>query len=151
MGECAYINQSGDILHYMVALWNYWTSLLTSEAASHLLKMTSIWKLVIARPAIDWLSVIRMSDLSHKIGWIFFRVAVVSIQLYRCTTYWIKLDGNCTRMLQAILNNPGGNISQNSSCSIMNQRSWRISKLDETLPEEQGRTHKRRSPMDSFT
>ena len=40
----------------------------------------------------------------------FFRAAVVSIQLYECTTWALtkrmekKLDGNCTRMLRAILN-----------------------------------------------
>ena len=40
----------------------------------------------------------------------FFQAAVVSILLYRCTTWTLtkrlekKLDGNCTRMLRAILN-----------------------------------------------
>ena len=41
---------------------------------------------------------------------VFFQVAVVSILLYGCTTWMLtkrmerKLDGNCTRMLEAVLN-----------------------------------------------
>ena len=59
--------------------------------------------------AIDRLSVIRKSDLLDKIKRCFFQAAVVSILLYRCTTWTLtkrmerKLDSNCTRMLQAVL------------------------------------------------
>ena len=59
---------------------------------------------------IDRISVIRKSDLSDEIKCIFFRVAVVLILLYGCTTWTLtkrmekKHDGNCTRMLRAILN-----------------------------------------------
>ena len=54
--------------------------------------------------------VIWKSDLTDKMKRNFFLAAVVSIQLYGCTTWtltkWLekKLDGNYTRMLYAILN-----------------------------------------------
>ena len=60
--------------------------------------------------AIDRLSIIWKSDLTDKMKCNFFQAAVVSILLYGCTTWtltkWLKkkLDGNYTRMLQAILN-----------------------------------------------
>ena len=60
--------------------------------------------------AIDRLSVIWKSDLSDKIKRNFFQAVVVSILLYGCTIWMLtkriekKLDGNCTRMLWAILN-----------------------------------------------
>ena len=60
--------------------------------------------------AIDKLSVIWKSDLTHKMKRSFFQAAVVSILLYGCTTWTLtkrlerKLDGNYTRMLWAILN-----------------------------------------------
>ena len=60
--------------------------------------------------AIDRLSIIWKSDLTDKMKRSFFQAAVVSIQLYRCTTWTLtkrlekKLDGNYTRMLRAILN-----------------------------------------------
>ena len=59
----------------------------------------------------DRLSVIEKSELTDEIKRsFFFQAAVVSILLYRCTTYTLtkrmekKLDGNYTRMLWAILN-----------------------------------------------
>ena len=51
------------------------------------------------------------SDLTDKMKRSFFQAAVVSILQNRCTTWTLtkrfekKLDGNYTRMLQAILNN----------------------------------------------
>ena len=60
--------------------------------------------------AINRLSIIQKSDLSDKMKRSFFQAAVVSIQLYGCTTWTLtkrlekKLDGNYTRMLRAILN-----------------------------------------------
>ena len=60
--------------------------------------------------AIDKLSIIWKADLTNKIKRCFFQAAVVSILLYRCTTWTLtkrlekKLDGNYTRMLRAILN-----------------------------------------------
>ena len=50
------------------------------------------------------------SNLTDKMKRSFFQAAVVSILLYRCTTWTLtkrlekKLDGNCTKMLRAILN-----------------------------------------------
>ena len=60
--------------------------------------------------AIDRLSVIWKWELTNKMKCSFFQAAVVSILLYGCTTWtltkWMekKLDGNYTRMLQAIVN-----------------------------------------------
>ena len=60
--------------------------------------------------AIDRLLVVWKSDLTNKMKRSFFQAVVVSIMLYGCTTWTRtkhmekKLDGNYTRMLQAILN-----------------------------------------------
>ena len=60
--------------------------------------------------AIDRLSIICKSDMTDKMKCSFFQAAVVSILLYRCTTWTLtkrlekKLDGNYTLTLQAILN-----------------------------------------------
>ena len=64
----------------------------------------------LAWTAIHSLSVIWKSDLTDKIKRSFFQAAVLSIQLYGCTTWMLtkrmekKLDGNYTRILRAILN-----------------------------------------------
>ena len=66
--------------------------------------------LAIAWIANDSLSVVWKSDLTDKMKRSFFQSAVVSILLYRCTSWMLtkrrekKLDGNYARMLQAILN-----------------------------------------------
>ena len=63
-----------------------------------------------ASTALDRLSIIWKSDLTDKMKRSFFLAAVVSILLYRYTTWTLtkrlkkKLDGNYTRMLRAILN-----------------------------------------------
>ena len=60
--------------------------------------------------AIDWLFVIWKLNLTDKIKHNFFQAMVVLILLYGCTTWPLtkcmgkKLDGNYTRMLQALLN-----------------------------------------------
>ena len=60
--------------------------------------------------AINRLSVIWKSDLTDKMKCSFFQAAIVSILLYGCSTWTLtkrmkkKLDGNCKRMLRAILN-----------------------------------------------
>ena len=57
-----------------------------------------------------WLAKIWKSELTDKMKHRFFQTAVVSILLYGFTTWTLtkcmdkKLDGNYTRMLQAILN-----------------------------------------------
>ena len=67
-------------------------------------RLTKAWT------AIDRLSIIWKSDLTDKMKCSFFQAAVVSILLYRCTTWTLtkrlekKLDGNYMRMLRAILN-----------------------------------------------
>ena len=67
-------------------------------------------RLTKALTAIDRLSIIWKSDLTDKMKRSFFQAAVVSILLYRCTTWMLtkrlkkKLEGNYTRMLRAILN-----------------------------------------------
>ena len=63
----------------------------------------------LAKTGNDRLSVIWNSDLTDKMKRSFFNAAIVSILLYGCTTWTLtkrmekKLDGNYTRMLQAIL------------------------------------------------
>ena len=60
--------------------------------------------------AINRLSIIWKSDLTDKMKRSFCQAAVISILVYGCTTRMLtkrlekKLDGNYTRMLQAILN-----------------------------------------------
>ena len=67
-------------------------------------RLTKVWT------SINRLSVIWKSDLTGKMKRSFFQAAIVSILLYRCTTWTLtkrlekKLDGNYTRMLRAILN-----------------------------------------------
>ena len=61
---------------------------------------------------IDKLLVIWKSNNSDKIKSNFFQAVVVSILLYGCTVWMLtmrikkKLDVNCTRMIQVILNKP---------------------------------------------
>ena len=68
------------------------------------MRLTTAWI------AIYKLLIIRKSDLTDKMKRSFFKEAVASILLYGCTTWtltkWLekKLDGNYTRMQQAILN-----------------------------------------------
>ena len=67
-------------------------------------------RLAKAWSAIDRLSVMWKYDLSYEIKRNFFQAVVVSILLYGCTTWTLtkrikkRFDGNCTRMLRAILN-----------------------------------------------
>ena len=67
-------------------------------------------RLAKASATIDRLSVIWKSDLTDKRKRSFFQAAVMSVLLYGCTTWTLtkqmekKLDGNYTRILQAILN-----------------------------------------------
>ena len=67
-------------------------------------------RLAKAWTGIDRLSVLWKSDLADKMKRSFFQVAVLLILLYGCTTWTLtkrmmkKLDGNYTRILQAIVN-----------------------------------------------
>ena len=42
-----------------------------------------------------------------------------------------KFDGNYKRMVRAVLNRPGGNTPQNSSCTATYDQTQKLSKLDE--------------------
>ena len=67
-------------------------------------------RLTKAGTAINRISIIWKSDLTNKMKRSFFQAVVVAILLYGCTTWTLtkrlekKLDGNCSRMLRAILN-----------------------------------------------
>ena len=104
------LNQTGDISTLggsslkLVDKFTYQGSSVSSTK-----KDINTW-LAKAWTAIDRLSVIWKSDLTDKMKHSFFQAAVVSILLYGWTTWMLttqmekKLDGNYTRMLQAILN-----------------------------------------------
>ena len=103
-------NQAGDISTLdgtSLKLVDNFTYL--GSSVSSIEKNIDTW-LMKAWTAIDKLSVIWKSDLTDKMKRSFFQAAVVLILLYGCTTWtltkWLekKLDGNYTRMLQAILN-----------------------------------------------
>ena len=103
-------NQTGDISTLngsSLKLADKFTYLGSSVSSTE--KDTNTW-LAKAWTAIDRLFVIWKSDLTDKIKHSFFQAAVVSVLLYECSTWTLtkhmkkKLEGNYTRMLQAILN-----------------------------------------------
>ena len=103
-------NQTGDITTLdgtFLKLVDKFTYLGSSDSSTEKDISTRLTK---ALTAIDKLSIIWKSDLTDKMKRTFFEAAVVSILLYRCTTWTLtkrlqkKLDGNYTRMLRAILN-----------------------------------------------
>ena len=103
-------NQTGDIStlrRTSLKLVGKFTCLGNSVSSTE--KDIDTW-LTKAWTANDRLSIIWRSDLTDKMKRSFFRAVVVSILLYGCTTWTLtkrlekKLDGNYTRMLQAILN-----------------------------------------------
>ena len=103
-------NQTGDISTLdgtplkLVDKFTYLGSSVSSTEKDIDTRLTNAWT------AIDRFSIIWKSDLTDKKKRSFFQAAVVSILLYGCTTWTLtrrlekKLDGNYTRMLQAILN-----------------------------------------------
>ena len=103
-------NQTGDISTLdgttlkLVDKFTYLGSSVSSTEKGIDTRLTKAWT------AIDRLSIIWKSDQTDKMKRSFFQAAVVSILLYRCTTWTLtkrlkkKLDGNYTRMLRAILN-----------------------------------------------
>ena len=105
-----FFNQGGDISTIdwpSLKLIDEFTNLGNSVSSTEKdidTRLTKTWT------AIDKLSVIWKSDLTDKMKRSFFQAAVVSILLYRCTTWTLtkrlekKLDGNYIRMLRAILN-----------------------------------------------
>ena len=107
-------NQTGDIttqdgtLLKLVDKFTYLGSSISSTEKDIDTRLTKAWT------AINRLSIIWKSDLTDKMKRSFFQAAIVSIQLYGCTTWTLakrledKLDGNYTRMLRAILNKSWG-------------------------------------------
>ena len=102
-------NQTGDISTLdrtplkLVDKFTYIGSISSTEKDIDM-RLTKTWT------AINRLSIIWKSGLTDKMKRSFFQAAVASILLYGCTTWTLtkrlekKLDGNYTRMLQAILN-----------------------------------------------
>ena len=103
-------NQIGDITTVdgtplkLVDKFLYRGSSISSTEKDIDMRLTKAWT------AIYRLLIIWKSDLTDKMKCSFFQAAVISLLLYGCTTWtltkWLekKLDGNYTRMLQAILN-----------------------------------------------
>ena len=103
-------NQAGDITtlegtsQKLVDKFTYLGSSVSSTEKDINMRLWKAWT------AIDKLSIIWKSNLTDKMKRSFFQAAVASILLYGCTTWTQtkqlekKLDGNYTRMLQAILN-----------------------------------------------
>ena len=103
-------NQMGDISILegtplkLVDKFTYLGSSVESTEKDIETRLTKAWT------AINRLSIIWKSDLTDKMKRSFFQAAVTSILLYGCTTWTFtkqlekKLDGNCIRMLRAILN-----------------------------------------------
>ena len=99
-----YLIRLVDIPLKLVDKFTYLRSSVASTEKDIDTRLTKAWT------AINRLSNIWKSDLTDKIKRSFFQAAVASILLYGCTTWTLtkrlekKLDGNYTRMLQAILN-----------------------------------------------
>ena len=120
----------------------------------HHTRLTKAWT------TIDRLSIIWKSDLTDKMKRSFFQAAVVSILLYRCTTWTLtkrlemKLDDNYTKMLRAILNKSWwqhptrhqlyGHLPPSHHENYPSQ----TNQTCRTLLEKQGWAHKWCSPMD---
>ena len=103
-------NQTGDISTLdgtslkLVDNFTYRGSSISSTKKDIDMRLTKAWT------AINRLSIIWKSDLTDKMKRSFIQAAVVSILLYGCTTWTLtkrlekELNGNYTRMLQAISN-----------------------------------------------
>ena len=103
-------NQTGDITTLngsslkLVNKFTYLGSSVSSTETDIDTRLTKAWTVI------NRLSAIRKSDLTDKMKHSFFQAAIVSILLYRYTTWTLtkrlekKLDGNYRRMLRAILN-----------------------------------------------
>ena len=127
-------NQTGDISTLngsplkLVDKFKYLGSNVSSTDTDINMRLAKAWT------AIDRLSVIWKSDLTDKMKRNFFQAAVMLILLYGCTTWTLtkqmekKLDGNYTRMLQAILNKSW---KQHLTNTATYNSSWKLSKLDE--------------------
>ena len=79
--------------------------------------------------AIDRLLVIWKSDLTDKIKCSFFQATVVSVQLYRCTTWTLtkSLAAITLECCKLYWTSPGCNTLQDSSCTATYHPSWKLS------------------------
>ena len=103
-------NQTGDISKLngsslkLVDKFTYLESSVSSTETDIDTRLTKPWT------ATDRLSAIWKSDLTDKMKRSFFQAAIVSIRLYRCTTWTLtkmlekRLESNHTRMRRVILN-----------------------------------------------
>ena len=154
-------NQKGDISTLdgsslkLVDKFTYLGSSVSSTEKDIDTRLTKVWT------AFDRLSIIGKSNLTDKMKRSFFQAAVVSILLYGCTTWTLtkrleKLDGNHTRMLQAILNRSWqqhptrrqlyGHLPPITK-TIQARRTGHAGHC-QTLPEKQRRDHKWCAPVD---
>ena len=129
-------NQTGDISTLegtslkLVDKFTYIGSSISSTEKDIDTRLTKAWT-AIDKPLIKW-----KPNLTDKMKRSFFQAAVVSILLYGCTT-WMqtkrleKLDGNCTRMLRAILNKSWRKHPQDTNYTATCLPSRKLSKLDE--------------------
>ena len=129
-------NQTGDISTLnssslkLVDKFTYLESSVSSTGTDNNTWLAKAWT------AINRILVIWKSDQTDKIKCSFFQAAVVSILLYRCTTWTLTkrlekmLDGKYTIMLRAILNKSWRQHPKNSSCTATNHPSRKLSKLD---------------------
>ena len=99
------LNQTGDI-----SIRKSCTLKLVDKFTYRGISVSSTETDIDTRLAKAWTVIDRLSDLTDKMKHSFFQAEVVSLLLYGCTTWTLtkrmekKLDGICTRMLQAILN-----------------------------------------------
>ena len=130
-------NQTGDISTLdgstlkLVDKLTYLGSSVSSTEKDIDTRLTKAWA------TIDKLSIIWKSDLTEKMKHSFVQDAVVSILVYGCTTWTLtkqlekKLDGNYTRMLQAILNKSWRQHPTKHQLRATYLPSRKLSKLDE--------------------
>ena len=100
--RCDISTQNGSSLK-QVDKFTYLGSSASSTEKDINTRLAKVWA------AIDRLSIVWKSNLTDKIKRSFYKAAVVSILIYRCTTWTLtkhtekKLDSNCTRILLAAL------------------------------------------------
>ena len=131
-------NQTGDIATQngsslkLLGKFTYLGSSVSSSETNINTRLEKVWR------AIDRLSVIWKSDQTDKIKRNFFQAVVASILLYGCTTWTLTkcmekiLDGNDTRIEQAIWRSHGVSTPKSSSCTVIYHPSRKLAKLDET-------------------
>ena len=124
-------NQRGDISTLigsslkLVDKFTYLRSSVSSTETDINMRLTKAWT------AIDRLLVIWKSDLTDKIKQSFFQAAVMSILLYRCTTWTLTKCMEKKECSEQYWTSPGGSTQLSSSCMATYHPSQKLSKLDE--------------------